>query len=56
MEPKIENGFDMNRILKNKKIVFMSTEESLRDVVPIKWSKDVLSGKKKVELASPKEE
>ncbi|WP_165920870.1 hypothetical protein [Muricomes intestini] len=28
----------------------ISTEESLRDITPIKWSKDVLSGKRKITL------
>lgn len=32
----------------NKKHKIISSEEALKDVVPINWSNDVLSGKKKV--------
>ena len=38
-----------NEIIKNAKII--SSEESLKDIVPINWSEEVLSGNKKV-LAS----
>jgi len=36
--------------LLNKKRVIISTEESLEDIIPINWSEDVLSGKKRVEI------
>jgi hypothetical protein len=31
---------------------FISTEEALKDVTPIEWSDDVLSGKKKVTVTA----
>jgi len=34
--------------LKVKNITFVSSKEALKDISPIDWSKDVLSGKKKV--------
>lgn len=34
--------------LRTKKSIVVSTEEALKDIIPINWSKDVLSGKKKV--------
>ena len=33
----------------------LSTEESLRDISPINWTKEILSGKKKVTLHKKKE-
>lgn len=33
-----------------KKSTIISSEEALEDIIPINWSKDVLSGKKKVEI------
>jgi len=36
--------------LLNKKHRIISTEKSLKDIIPINWSEDVLSGKKKVEV------
>lgn len=35
-------------ILKTKKTVIMSSVEALKEVTPINWSNDVLSGKKKI--------
>jgi len=34
----------------------ISTKESLKDVIPIQWSKDVLEGKKKALIISAKEQ
>ncbi|NLL52279.1 MAG: hypothetical protein GX248_06195 [Peptococcaceae bacterium] len=34
--------------LSNKKSTIVSSEKALEDISPINWSKDVLSGKKKV--------
>lgn len=42
--PKI----DFKQLLKNKKTTIVSSEEALKDVTPIDWSDDVLSGKKKI--------
>lgn len=36
---------DFNKIINNSKII--SSEEALKDVVPINWPKEVLSGGKK---------
>jgi hypothetical protein len=33
-----------------KKSTIVSSEESLKDISPINWSKDVLSGKKKIRM------
>jgi hypothetical protein len=35
-------------VLKNKKRISMSSKEALKDVTPIDWPEDVLSGKRKV--------
>ncbi|EDS77126.1 hypothetical protein [Clostridium botulinum] len=42
-------SFNLN-ILQNKKTTIVSTQDSLKDVAPINWSEEVLSGKKKVLL------
>lgn len=39
--------FDL-QILANKKSRIVSSEEALKDVVPIDWGSEVLEGKKKV--------
>lgn len=44
---------DMSK-LKNRKIGTMSSEESLKDIVPFNWSEDVLNGKKKVIISRQK--
>lgn len=41
------NPLNMN-ILRSKKSMTISYEKSLKDIEPIDWSDDVLSGKKKV--------
>jgi len=40
--------------LRSKKSSVISSEESLKDIVPIDWSDEVLSGKKKVIITSKK--
>lgn len=52
---KHNGGVSMNKfkslnlnILQNKKTTIISTQESLKDIAPINWSEEVLSGKKKV--------
>lgn len=35
---------------KNKKMVIVSSENALKDVSPINWAKEVLSGQKRVTL------
>lgn len=54
---KSNGGVNMNKlksfnlnILQNKKTTIVSTQDSLKDVAPINWSEEVLSGKKKVLL------
>ncbi|MFC0903849.1 hypothetical protein ACFHWD_03985 [Clostridium sp. MT-14] len=34
--------------LNNKKHIYVSSEEALKDIIPFNWSKDVLNGKKRV--------
>lgn len=36
--------------LRNRKHTVVSTKEALKDVTPIDWSNDVLSGKRKVTI------
>lgn len=36
--------------LRNRKHTILSTKEALKDVTPINWSKDVISGKRKVTI------
>ncbi|MCL1950434.1 MAG: hypothetical protein FWF59_11950 [Turicibacter sp.] len=40
--------FDMKEFLKTREVRFISTEEALKDVTPIDWSEEVLSGKAKI--------
>lgn len=40
---------DLNK-LTDKKNIIVSSEKALKDVTPINWSDDVLSGKKKVKV------
>lgn len=42
-------------IIKDKKRVIITTEESLEDIEPIEWSDDVLNGDEKV-IITEKEE
>lgn len=45
---------DLEKI--NKRITkFVSTEESLKDITPIKWNDDILSGRKKVVITEEKQ-
>ena len=39
-------------VLRSKKTTIVSSEEALKDITPIDWSKDVLSGRKKVTIIS----
>lgn len=41
-------------LIRSKKTKYISSEEALKDVVPIEWTDEVLSGKKKVELTLEK--
>jgi len=40
-------SLDISKI-NTKKYIIVSSEEALKDIIPINWAKDVLSGKKKV--------
>lgn len=40
-------SLDLNKLI-NKKNIITSSKKSLKDVSPINWADDVLSGKKKV--------
>lgn len=46
-------GLDVRKI-KNRENTIISSKEALKDVVPINWSKNVLSGKKKVTVGMSK--
>lgn len=37
--------------LRSKKSIIVSSQEALKDVLPINWSNDVLLGKKKIEVS-----
>lgn len=41
-------------ILKTKKTVITSSVEALKEVTPINWSNDVLTGKKKIIVSCSK--
>lgn len=41
--------------LSQKKCKIVSSKEALKDVKPIKWSNDILTGKKKVTIVQAKE-
>jgi hypothetical protein len=47
MPTKIYKSLNLND-LTNKKNIVVSSEEALKDVTPINWSKDVLTGKRKI--------
>lgn len=38
--------------LEKRENVFVSAKEALKDVAPIRWSKEVLTGKKKVAVST----
>lgn len=44
---------DMNAVM-SKKGKIISSEEALRDIVPIEWDEEVLNGERKVVLTKPK--
>ncbi|AGY77974.1 hypothetical protein [Clostridium autoethanogenum] len=43
----MSRSLDSNK-LKNRKFISISSKEALKEVIPIDWSEDVLTGKKKV--------
>jgi hypothetical protein len=46
-----ESRLDVNKLNSRiKKVIF--TEEALKDVTPIEWSDDILSGKRKLEVTN----
>lgn len=47
MNDKKYEGLNLN-ILKSKKSRIISSEEALKDIIPIEWSDEVLEGKEKV--------
>lgn len=48
------NTFDLNKIMQ-KKSKIVSSEDALKDVIPVEWSDEVLRGKEKVVLNKKKE-
>ena len=54
MEPKKDTCMlDMNK-LTQRIVKTVSTEDALKDVTPIQWSENILTGKDKVLLGAPK--
>ncbi len=45
---------NISKLRAEKQFVTISSQEALEDVTPINWSKEVLEGKKKVEVTSTK--
>ena len=43
-------SLDLNKIKHRIKSTPISSEEAMKDITPVPWSKDVLSGEKKVEI------
>ena len=37
-----------NKLIKNKNLIINSSENTLKDIIPIEWTKDVINGNKKV--------
>lgn len=52
-ERKEYRKLDMSK-LKSRKRSTISTEESLKDIIPINWNDEVLNGKKKVIIGKQK--
>ena len=53
MEEPAYRSLNMEKI-RSKKSVFLSTEEALKDVIPIVWDEDVLNENKQVILVEKK--
>lgn len=43
-------GLNMAKLEKEKNLITVSSSDALKDVTPINWSKEVLEGKRKVEI------
>lgn len=58
MDIAIKNNEKYNpldiKVLRSKKSTTISYEESLKDIKPIDWSDEVLSGKKKITIKGSK--
>ena len=50
MNNKKLRSLDLNKI-RNKKSIIVSSKEALKDVTPVKWDEEVLSGKEKITLS-----
>ena len=37
-----------NKLIKNKNLIINSSENTLKDIIPIEWTKNVINGNKKV--------
>lgn len=53
MDGKNYKSLDMSKI-KDKKSSIVTSREALKDVTPINWSRDVLSGKKTITVTYDK--
>jgi hypothetical protein len=40
--------FNIKELLKNKKTTIVSSEEALKDIIPIDWPEDIINGKNKI--------
>lgn len=49
------NRLDLDALWKKKSRI-VSSEEALKDVIPIQWDNDILEGRKKVTVFPSKEE
>lgn len=50
----MERKLNISKVLSSQKIIFKSTEESLKEICPIKWSKEVENGSKKIQILGVK--
>ena len=51
MEKQQLEGLDIEKLLQSKPSKFVSTKEALKDVEPIQWSEDVISGRRKITIS-----
>lgn len=47
-------SFDLNNFIMSKSPIIISSKEALKDVTPIEWNSDVVSGRKKILVDSNK--
>lgn len=47
---------DIKSLRKTKNTIIISTEESLKDIVPIEWSEEVINGDKQITVNNKEDE